>query len=83
MLLIAYAYRMSITVRSKVGAVIGIRRSILGKCSLTSELPHELQIAVEGGFGIAAETFLRRRLALESTFRMIRRTTNGLGHRLG
>jgi hypothetical protein len=26
---------------------------------------------------------LRRRLALESTFRMIPRTTNGLGHRLG
>ena len=55
------------TVRSIVGAVTAVRRSILGKCSFKLSLgllAHEFQIAVVGAFGIAAETFLHRRLAL-------------------
>ena len=55
------------TVRSIVGAVTAVRRSILGKCSLKLSLgllAHEFQIAVVGALGIAAETFFHRRLAL-------------------
>src|SRR5262249_40987385 len=52
------------TVRSNVCAVTGVRRSILRIISLTLVLPNEFQIAVVSPFGIAAETFLRRRLAL-------------------
>ena len=55
------------TVRSVVGAHIVVRRSILGIGSLIRVLrllAHEFQIAVVGGFGIAAETFLPRRFAL-------------------
>src|SRR5215469_18678772 len=72
------------TVVSIVGAVIFVRRSILGIGSLIRVLglfAHEFQIAVVGGFGIAAETFLLRRLALQSAFRMIPRTTDGFWHR--
>jgi hypothetical protein len=70
-----------IMVRSIVSAVSGVRRSILRICSLTSVLAHEFQIAVVGPFGIAAEAFLRRRLALKSAFRMISKTTMGFGYR--
>src|ERR671936_2212252 len=72
------------TVRSIVGAVTAVRRSILGICSLKLSLgllAHEFQIAVVGALGIAAETFFHRRLALESAFRLIPRTTIGFGHR--
>src|SRR5215471_11406104 len=74
------------TVISIVGAHVVVRRSILGIGSLIRVLrllAHEFQIAVVGGYGIAAETFLLRRLALQSAFRMIRRTTNSLGDRRG
>src|SRR5436190_12377685 len=72
------------TVGSIVGAVIFVRRSILGIGSLIRVLglfAHDFQIAVVGGFGIAAETFLLRRLALQSAFRVISGTTGCLGHR--
>src|SRR6202041_2369229 len=62
------------TVRSIVGAHVEVRRSILGIGSLIRVLvllAHEFQIAVVGGFGIAAETFLPRGLALQSAFGMI------------
>src|SRR5439155_15612517 len=58
------------TVRSKVCAVTVVRRSILRIISLTLVLPNEFQIAVVGPFGIAAEPFLRRRMALYSPFGM-------------
>src|SRR5438874_6490609 len=45
-------------VRCIVGAVTGVRRSILRKCSLTSVPAHEFKIAVVAEFGIAAETLL-------------------------
>src|SRR6185437_6821304 len=76
----------STTVRSIVGAHVVVRRSILGIGSLVRVLgllAHELQIAVVGGFGIAAETFLLRCLALQSAFGMVRWTTDRLGHRRG
>src|SRR6476646_7263708 len=72
------------TVRSIVGAHVVVRRSILGIGPLIRVLgllANEVQIAVVGGFGIAAETFLHRRLALQSAFRMISGTTDCLGHR--
>src|SRR5690242_10531467 len=72
------------TVISIVGAHVVVRRSILGKGSLIRVLgllAYELQIAVVGGFGIAAETFLLRRLALQSAFRMVGWTTGRLGDR--
>src|SRR6266478_838123 len=69
------------TVRSKVCAVTGVRRSILRKCSLTSVLAHEFQIAVVAEFGIAAETLLSCGLTLQSAFDPIPRTTMGFGHR--
>src|SRR5215472_10839148 len=74
------------TVVSIVGAVTAVRRSILGIGSLIRVLglfAHEFQIAVVGGFGIAAETFLLRRLALQSAFRMVAGSTDCLGHRGG
>lgn len=58
------ALQGGILVRSIVGAVTVVRRSILRIGSLASVLAHELEIAVVGAFGIAAETFFRRRLAL-------------------
>src|SRR5215472_12505725 len=72
------------TVVSIVGAVIFVRRSILGIGSLIRVLgllAHEFQIAVVGGFGIAAKTFLHRRLALQSAFGMVGWTADCLGHR--
>src|SRR6185437_6452781 len=74
----------STTVRSIVGAHVVVRRSILGISSLIRVLgllAHDLQIAVVGGFGIAAETFLLRRLALKSAFRMVGWTADCLGDR--
>src|SRR5215471_17337360 len=74
------------TVISIVGAHIVVRRSILGIGSLIRVLgllAHEFQIAVVGGFGIAAETFLLRRLALQSAFRMVGWTADCLGDRRG
>src|SRR5262252_10199039 len=74
------------TVVSIVGAVTAVRRSILGIGSLIRVLglfAHEFQIAVEGGFGIAAETFLLRRLALQSAFGMVGWTADCLGDRPG
>src|SRR5579864_1220687 len=74
------------TVVSIVGAVTAVCRSILGIGSLIRVLglfAHEFQIAVVGGFGIAAETFLLGRLALQSAFGMFSRTTDCLGHRRG
>src|ERR1700730_9116446 len=72
------------TVRSIVGAHIVVCRSILGIGSLIRVLgllAHEFQIAVVGGLRIAAETFLLRRLALQSAFGMVGWTADCLGHR--
>src|SRR5215469_9853788 len=62
------------TVVSIVRAHVVVRRSILGIGSLIRVLrlfAHEFQIAVVGGLGIATETFLLRRLALQSAFRVV------------
>src|SRR5205814_9677129 len=78
------ALESSSTVRSIVGAVTEVRGAILGICSLKVSLgllAHQFQIAVVGGFGIAAETFLLRRLALQSAFRVVGWTADCLGHR--
>src|SRR6478752_3277106 len=72
------------TVRSIVGAHVVVRRPILRIRSLIRALrllAYQLQIAVVGGFGIAAEPFLLRRLALQSAFRMVGWTADRLGHR--
>src|SRR5215470_757154 len=74
------------SVRSIVTAHIVVRRSILGIGSLKRVLgllTHEFQIAVVGGFGIAAETFFHRRLALQSALGMFGWTADRLGHRPG
>src|SRR5215469_7221383 len=74
------------TVVSIVGAHIVVRRSILGIGSLIRPLglfAHEFQIAVVGGFRIAAETFLLRGLALQAAFGMIGWTADCLGDRPG
>src|SRR5262245_35621964 len=70
-------------VRSIVGTVTGVRRSILRICSFKSTLgllAHEFQIAVVAEFGIAAETLFLRGLALQSAFGPIMRTAIGLGN---
>src|SRR5262249_716218 len=67
--------------RCIVGAVIKERRSVLRKGSLTSELAHELQVAVVAAFGIAALAFPRRGLTLQSAFSPIERATMSFGHR--
>src|SRR5207249_1144700 len=69
------------TVRSIVGAVTGVRRSILRKCSFKLTLgllAHEFQIAVVGAFGIAAETLLSCGLTLQPAFGVIPGTTDCL-----
>src|SRR5262245_38703392 len=66
--------------RSHVGAVIKVRWSVLRKGSLTSELAHELQIAIVAALGIAALAFPRGGLALQSAFGPIETTTMGFGH---
>src|SRR5262249_7014293 len=74
------------SVRSIVTAHIVVRRSILGIGSLKRVLgllAHEFQIAVVGGFGIAAETFLLRCLALQSALGMVGWTADRLGDRPG
>src|SRR5262245_1220873 len=74
------------TVGSIVGAVTAVRRSILGIGSIIQVLgllTHKLQIAVVGAFRVAAETFLLRRLTLQSAFRMVGWTAVCLGHRRG
>ena len=71
------------TVRSIVGAVTVVRRSILRKCSFKLTLgllAHEFQIAVVGALGIAAEALLLRGLALQSAFGVIPGSALGFGH---
>src|SRR5262245_4549624 len=70
-------------VRSIVGAVTGVRRSILRICSFKRTLgllAHEFQIAVVAEFGITAETLFLRGLALQSAFGPIMRTAIGFGN---
>src|SRR5947208_17097520 len=74
------------TISSIVGAHVVVRRSVLGIGSLIRVLgllTHELQIAVVGSLGVAAETFLHRRLALQSAFGMVGWTAGCLGDRRG
>ncbi len=71
------------TVRPIVGAHVVVSGSILGIGSLIRVLgllTHEFEIAVVAEFGIAAEAFLLRRLALQSTFRTIPGTADCLGN---
>src|SRR5438067_1447413 len=73
--------RRSIVVGCVVGAAASVRRPVLRICSLSCVLPHELQVAVVGAFGIAAETLPECGLPLQPALGMIPRTTMGLGHR--
>src|SRR4029077_2716189 len=63
--------------RSHVGAVIKVRRSVLRKGSLTTELANELQVAVVAALRVAAQAFPRRGLTLQSAFGPIERTAIG------
>src|SRR5262245_11822678 len=67
-------------VRCIIGAVIGVCRSILRKCSLSLVLAYEFEVAVVAACGIATGTLFRCSLTLQSAFSPIPGTTIGLGH---
>ncbi len=73
--------QQSIVVSSVVGTVADVRRPVLRICSLACVLAHELQVAVVGSLGIAAEALLDCGLPLQPAFGVIPGTAMGFGYR--
>ena len=67
--------------RRHVGAVIEVRRPVLGKRALSPELADELEIAVVAVRRVAAAALVRRRLALQSGLGLVATAATRLGHR--
>src|SRR5438045_2878108 len=70
-----------IVFRRHVGAVTKVRGPVLRKSALAFELADEPHIAVVGALRVAARAFLRRGLALQSAFGVIRRAALSFRYR--